>query len=107
MRANMRSVSSTDELFFVRRASLPARRGEVEFMRDGRDRRRGCLVLSRGERRVLGGGGKEFRTGQCGCRKSQRHGSKEVSAIHLRNGKGSAQEYATQRALALTAFASG
>jgi len=40
---------------------------------------------------VFRGGGlaKHFRNGQGGCRKSQRHGSKEVTSIHLRNGKGS------------------
>src|SRR5579864_3018574 len=57
------------------------------------------LILRCGWRRVLpgsvmlrgGGCAKHFRSGQGGCRKSQRHGSKEVASIHLRNGKGSAK----------------
>src|SRR5579871_2503221 len=57
---------------------------EVERMRRGRRRVLRDVVVSRGA-----GRSKHFKSGQGGCRKSQRRGSQEVTSIHLRNGKGS------------------
>src|SRR5579864_8005455 len=46
-----------------------------------------------------GGLGKQFRSGQRGCRKSQRHGSQKVASIHLRNSKGGSGKGARWRAV--------